>query len=693
MRLRARRDAVPRLLLQVLLAIAFAYVSLGTFTARAQNVGIGTATPDNSAILELYSTTQGMLAPRVTNTQMLAIASPATADLVYNTTYSNFYYYNGSIWTPLLGSGWSTTGDANTSPSTNFLGTIDSVDLVGRTNNHERWRVFAGGGVGITNTLNQAGSLILYEPSGSGNLYTAFQAGFQDSTIHYTLPPTDGTSGQALDDSLGILGWKTFGTVGGGFGDTLWKRGSASYELYSLGTGNGKQGKYSIVSTEYCSASADADAVFGDSNSSSSKYGCVTGGSNNTVAGQGGSTVRGGFQNSAGSQNTMIVGGLHNSTSGQNSIILGGDSNSVSGANAIIINGADNTFSSQDNLLFGYNAHPTGTNQLIFYPPTSTAIRTGIQNTNPTEAMDVTGNVRVSAALKPNGLAGSSGQYLLSAGSSSPPTWGAATIPTTNNWGLTGNTGTTAGTNYIGTNDSVAFVMRTNATERARIRAIGYVGIGTTTPTHQLHVVSSSATDEIAAILGNATGSSTSQSIGVWGRASNTSSSNTGTIALLATGNGATGAGSTNVALQVSQGEFAMGRTTQSPSAGTTVGPAAAGTAYSQQGPSGVIQLGLTTDLGDVNPPTASVYQDLGTVTINNRYITANSIVLASVVDKVSGGSSPFPQNAVYKVDVESRSAGSCVIHIGMSPTVTSAGKFQGSDYLRVGYIVINPGK
>ncbi len=662
--------------------------------AHAQNVGINIAVPDNSALLQMESTTQGFLPPRMTNTQMLAIASPATSDLVYNTTYSNYYYYNGTIWTPLLGSGWSITGNTGTSPSTNFLGTIDSVDLVQRTNDHERLRVYAGSGVGITNTQDEAGSLILYEPSSYGTRYTAFEAGYQDSTIHYTLPPTDGTEGQALDDSLGIMGWKTFGTVGGGFGDTLWARGSGTYSLYSFGIGNSKaSGKYDIVSTEYCSATSEAASVFGDSNSSSSKYGCVTGGSNNSVSGQGGSTVRGGAFNRAGSQNTMIIGGLYNSTSGQNSVILGGDSNSVSGADAIIINGADNSFSSQDNLLFGYGAHPTGSDQLIFYPPTSSGIKTGIQNTSPTEAMDVTGNVRVSAALKPNGSAGSVGQYLLSAGSSSPPSWGAVTIPTTNDWGLTGNTGASSTSNYIGTNDSVAFAMRTNATERARIRANGFVGIGTTSPSHQLEVVSTSTTDEIAAIFGNATGNTTVQSVGVWGRADNTNTANTGTISVLGTGNGSATAGSTNVALQISQGEFAMGRTTQAPSVGTDVEPAASGTAFSQQGPSGVIQLALLTDLGDNTAPVAGVYQDLGTVTIYNRYITTSSIILAAVVEKINGGGDPSPQDAVYRVDVESRAAGSCVIHIGMFPTVTDINKFEGSDYIHVGYLVLNPGR
>ena len=665
--------------------------------AHAQSVGIGIAIPDNSALLELASTTQGLLIPRMTSTQMLLIASPATGDLAYNTTSNNFYYYNGTIWTAIIGSGWSITGDAGTSASTNFLGTTDSVDLVQKTNSHERMRVYAGGNVGLTNTLNSAEKLIFYEPSGLGTLFTAFKAGAQDSTLHYTLPPSDGMDGQALDDSLGIMGWKTLESVGGGWGDTLWARGSASYELYSLGIGNGKQGKYSIVSTEYCSSSADAASVFGDSSTSSAKYGCVSGGSNNSVAGQGGSVVRGGARNSAGSQNTMIVGGLYNSTSGQNAVILGGDSNSCSGASAVIINGADNSFSSQDNLLFGYNAHPTGGNQLIFYPPIATPIRTGIQNTSPAEAMDVTGNVRFSVALKPNGAAGSAGQLLQSAGSGTPPTWGTIAAPSTsNNWGLTGNSGSSPPTNYIGTTDATAFVMRTNATERARIRANGFVGIGTSSPTHQLDVVSSSTTDETAAVFGVATGSTTSQSVGVWGRADNTSSSNTGSISLLATGNGSTTAGSTNVALQLNQGEFTMGRDTLPAYAGVNVEAvvegAASGAIYSQHGPSGVIQVQLS-DLS-ATIPAAGVYLDLGDVTINNEYITSTSIILAGVVAKINYSSaSPFPTNGIYKVDVESRASGSCVIHIGMFPTVSDTHPFHTQAYIRIGYIVINPGK
>lgn len=40
-------------------------------------------------------------------------------------------------------------------------------------------------------------------------------------------------------------------------------------------------------------------------------------------------------------------------------------------------------------------------------------------------------------------------------------------------WSLTGNTGTVAGTNFIGTNDAVDFVIKTNNTERARVTSSG----------------------------------------------------------------------------------------------------------------------------------------------------------------------------------------------------------------------------
>lgn len=49
-------------------------------------------------------------------------------------------------------------------------------------------------------------------------------------------------------------------------------------------------------------------------------------------------------------------------------------------------------------------------------------------------------------------------------------------------WSTTGNTGTTAGTNFIGTTDAIDFVVKTNATERMRTLSTGNVGIGDASP-------------------------------------------------------------------------------------------------------------------------------------------------------------------------------------------------------------------
>jgi hypothetical protein len=68
-----------------------------TIVANVQaqnNVGIGTTAPNSKAILELQAIDKGLLTPRMTNIQMLAITSPPNGLLIYNTTKNCFYYFD-----------------------------------------------------------------------------------------------------------------------------------------------------------------------------------------------------------------------------------------------------------------------------------------------------------------------------------------------------------------------------------------------------------------------------------------------------------------------------------------------------------------------------------------------------------------------------------------------------------------------
>ncbi|HVX25482.1 MAG TPA: tail fiber domain-containing protein [Parafilimonas sp.] len=61
--------------------------------------GIGTTTPNSSSLLEIKSTTKGLLIPRMTQTQRNAIHTPAKGLLIYQTDNNpGFYYYDGSSW-------------------------------------------------------------------------------------------------------------------------------------------------------------------------------------------------------------------------------------------------------------------------------------------------------------------------------------------------------------------------------------------------------------------------------------------------------------------------------------------------------------------------------------------------------------------------------------------------------------------
>lgn len=124
--------------------------------ATLSQVGVNTTNPN--AMMDITSTNNGLLIPRVAllsaidNTTVVNPQGGAliTSTLVYNTTPSGvspdnvvagFYFWNGTRWVAVGSDGrdWTTNGNSGTNPTNNFIGTTDNVDFRVRTNNAQRF--------------------------------------------------------------------------------------------------------------------------------------------------------------------------------------------------------------------------------------------------------------------------------------------------------------------------------------------------------------------------------------------------------------------------------------------------------------------------------------------------------------------------------------------------------------------------
>lgn len=90
-------------------------------------VGIGTTTPAASSALDITSTTQGLLTPRMTTAQKTAIATPANGLLVYDTDINSFSYFDSSssTWGKLNG----VRNEFKRIKSTDVLSTVLAAEL------------------------------------------------------------------------------------------------------------------------------------------------------------------------------------------------------------------------------------------------------------------------------------------------------------------------------------------------------------------------------------------------------------------------------------------------------------------------------------------------------------------------------------------------------------------------------------
>ena len=131
----------------------------------------------NPLFLDLTSTTQGLLVPRMTSTQRKAISSPANGLEVFDNTLDSFYFYNGSKWVNFSGAGsgsasqWTTSGSNIYNNNSGYVG-------IGKSNPHHG--LDAKNGVNTDSAYFIGGTEVLSAP-GTANLFAGTGAGASNS--------------------------------------------------------------------------------------------------------------------------------------------------------------------------------------------------------------------------------------------------------------------------------------------------------------------------------------------------------------------------------------------------------------------------------------------------------------------------------------------------------------------------------
>jgi Chaperone of endosialidase len=380
-----------------------ATICMAFFTVTYAQVGINTdgSAPDNSAMLDIKSTAKGVLIPRLTTAQRTAISSPAKGLLVYDSTTASFWFYTGSAWANLSNStsGWGLSGNSNTNPANDFIGTTDKEPLVFKVDNKnagylDTTNAALGNGSLFSNTSGWSnaamGDSSLYaNTTGAANTamgrFTLYSntTGHQNSATGNAALYSNTTGSYLTATGNGALYYNTTGINNTATGNgSLYKNttgssntANGSYALYSntTGFGNAANGNYALYNNttgNYNIATGDSALYSNTTGSSNIAYGDYTLLENTTGYNNTGNGADAIGENTTGHDNTALgAGALFDNTTGLDNTSIGSgalSSNTTGSYNTAIGYLAKTASGDLSNATaIGANAYVTQSNSIV----------------------------------------------------------------------------------------------------------------------------------------------------------------------------------------------------------------------------------------------------------------------------------------------------------------------------------------
>ncbi len=463
--------------MKIKIAIVGCFLILLFNNLFAQNTAISdvTYTPAASAVLDVYSTSKGLLIPRLTEAQKTAIASPDTGLLIYQIDASSgFWYYNGTQWMPFFNSenGWLTTGNSSLVDGTHFLGTTDNVPLTFKVNDQLSGRI--SGTDGSTYFGYNAGKNNLW----SGSTFIGYLAGQSNTT---------GSGNCAL--GVSALRDNTTGTNNTAIGYTSMPVNTTGFDNAALGENTlysnttGSQNTANGSNTLYYNTTGNGNTACGQN----SLYFNTTG---NYNSGLGVNSLRlctTGLRNVASGYQSLnaVTTGSNNTSAGyaSGSTLTTGSNNTYIGSNA------DATTNALTNsTAIGYNAKVSSNNSMVLGGSGANLVNVGIGVSSPSNALSFDGTAARTAGMERNTTAATAGYaFTVQAG-------GAYSTGTNLNGGdLNLVSGISTGTGSSAIYFKTAAAGSSGATDntpatRMTISGSGNVGIGTSSPATTLQV-------------------------------------------------------------------------------------------------------------------------------------------------------------------------------------------------------------